>query len=133
MDIQAPMYPKPMESKNVLTNEFGQPIGTTLKNYQSCIHPRDVQGDIVGKYVVLEKLDVEKHLDGLWDIFSKVEDSFFTYLYDGPFKTKDEYRTTMQSWIETPTEQKYAIFDKHTKQLLGTIGLMRIDPILRSE
>jgi hypothetical protein len=98
-------------SKMTRKNEFGQPIGDLLENWQPAKRP--VKESIQGKFCILTPLDPDKHAAYLFSIFEK---KGWTYLPYGPFSSVEEFH----DWLRiTPVNDDpffYAVLDIETKQ-----------------
>lgn len=107
-------------------NTFGQPVGFDLANWAGAKLPN--VSVLQGHYVHMVPLDLDVHTDDLWAEFKDTKDSYYTYLFHGPFRNKDEFRAGLQTLLDG--EFYYlAILDNVTKRAIGYINLMRIDPV----
>lgn len=81
-----------------------------------------------GRYVRLERLDAQRHADGLFYASATSEaDQKFRWLYETPA----ENRETFRSWVEKVSASEdplfYAVIDKASGKVAGRQTLMRID------
>ncbi|WP_414048654.1 GNAT family N-acetyltransferase [Macrococcus animalis] len=106
-------------------NEFNQPIGNQVKDFQPGILP-NIQS-LVGETVTIEKIS-EKHFDDLFEVygtFSSPEN--LTYMPIRKFENKDEYKDFLIHLIASEDPHYLTIIDNATKKAVGTFSLMRID------
>jgi RimJ/RimL family protein N-acetyltransferase len=106
-------------------NSFGQPIGEALPNWTP--RPLPDGSPLTGRYCRLERLEV-RHSDQLWTIVSEDDASAWTYLFYGPFTSRDEF----DEWLRSASVQKdplyYAIIDTSTNVAVGWATFLRIEP-----
>jgi RimJ/RimL family protein N-acetyltransferase len=104
------------------TNEFGQPIGAHLGDWEPPQPPPRERME--GGLITLEPLGVN-HSEGLWQAFRDAPESLWTYLAIGPFASAAQFRT----WIETVTDdrswQPYVVVGDDVPQ--GFVTYLRID------
>lgn len=108
-------------------NQDGQPIGEPLANWS----PRPLPGDVMlqGAFCRLEPLDVERHAGDLYAAYSSAPDGRdWTYMFAGPFKSADEYRSYAEDAARSTDPRHYAVIDTVLGKAVGTLSLMRIDP-----
>lgn len=107
-------------------NEFGQPIGPALPQWTSAAIPQRVT--LAGSYCSLAPLE-RTHAADLFQAYTQAnDDSIWTYLRHGPFKTLVEYETWVETAITNENAITYVVLDGETQHPLGTLALMRIDP-----
>jgi RimJ/RimL family protein N-acetyltransferase len=107
-------------------NEFAQPIGASLTNWQGARQPD--RTTLEGRYCQLVPLDANKHLHDLAEAYSTATDGRdWTYLATGPFNTLDAYRAHFQKLEATSDPLHFAVIDLASGHALGTLALMRID------
>ena len=77
-------------------NEFGQPIGPALPDWQPPARPS--HQPLRGRFCSVEPLDVARHARELFDANSQDrEHRIWTYRFSGPFATFDEY----ERWLDS--------------------------------
>jgi RimJ/RimL family protein N-acetyltransferase len=107
-------------------NEWGQPLGTPIDNWQPLDYPRPQV--LAGWGCRLEPLNCEQHGHELWLAFAQDSGAMWTYLNSGPFA--DE--TAFGHWLQTIQGQQaplfYAIVDERHNRPLGLASYLRIDP-----
>lgn len=108
------------------TNEFGQPIGDPVLEWEARPQPDAVI--LTGRTCQLEPVNVEKHADDLYAAYSKSDGRDFTYMNFGPFSTINEYRKHADFLTKTTDPRHFAVIDVASKKAVGTMSLMRIDP-----
>ena len=85
-------------------NEFGQPIGEPVENWQAPPFPE--RKVLVGQTCALEPLHPERHAPDMFEANRLGDGRMWTYLPYGPFKTLDEYR----AWLETTCQGNDPLF-----------------------
>ncbi len=110
----------------VRLNEFQQPIGRDLTGWTEAKQPD--QTTITGQFCRLERLDVSRHVEELYEAFQDSPDARnWTYLPYGPFSSCNEYRDFLISMEGLNDPYHYTVIDKSTNKAVGTLSLMRID------
>jgi RimJ/RimL family protein N-acetyltransferase len=110
----------------MLQNEFAQPIGASLTNWQGARQPG--RTTLEGRYCRLVPVDADQHLHDLADAYSTAADGRdWTYMATGPFNTLDAYRAHFQKLASTSDPLHFAVIDLASERALGTFALMRID------
>lgn len=108
------------------TNQFGQPVGDPVPNWRGCLSPKDEI--LSGRTCRLERLNVAKHSDDLFEAYSKSDPRDFTYTFAGVLATMDEHRKWAENAANSLDPRHYAVIDRATNKAIGTIALLRIDP-----
>ena len=108
-------------------NEFGQPIGFALPDWQGALTPPETR--MIGHHCRVEPLIPALHGTGLFQAFSAdPEGKLWTYMASGPFRSEDQF----MAWIETADADQdslfHAIVDNTTEQALGLCAFLRIKP-----
>ena len=107
-------------------NEFGQPVGEALPEWQP-VEPPTISY-IEGKYCRLERLDAHRHAESLYQAFQQSEDERnWTYLPYGPFTSLQDYRDFLVGMANKSDPYQFAVIDSATGNAVGTVALMRID------
>ncbi|MEX3957493.1 GNAT family N-acetyltransferase [Trinickia sp. EG282A] len=107
-------------------NEYGQAIGEPMSYWQSARAPGDQP--ITGRYCRLERVNVERHLDDLYEAYRAAPDARdWTYLSVGPFESREAYLDCLTALAASPDPLHYAVIDLSTGKAVGTLALMRID------
>lgn len=108
-----------------LTNEYGQPTGAAMPDWQPRPMPQRVTLD--GHYCRLEPLTVA-HASALFSAYQAWGDGrSYTYLFRAPDKTVEEFTTWVASVCEQADPLHFAVIDKKSGAPAGTLALMRID------
>lgn len=107
-------------------NDYGQPIGDPLVNWQ----PPDVPQarPIAGQYVRLEPLDPNHAGDLFAANTSAGSIGMWTYMGYGPFATLDAYRVWLESVCHKRDPLFYALIDNHSARAVGVASYLRIEP-----
>lgn len=109
------------------TNEFGQPIGSALPDWQGALLPPATK--MIGRHCRVEPLIPTLHGTGLYQAFSEDrEGKLWTYMASGPFKSEDQFL----AWVEPISGQRdplfHAIVDNKTNKALGLCAFLRLKP-----
>ena len=84
---------------------------------------------LVGKYSILEPIDVKKHAEDLYKNYSKDKKNLiWTYLPYGPFKNINLFKEWLRSFCLNNDPFFYAIYAKRHKQYCGMASYLRITP-----
>ena len=106
-------------------NEYGQPIGETVPNWQPRPLPQPVT--LHGQYCRIEPLQ-QHHLPALYRALAQAEDwRIWTYFIIGPFDSESTYIEGMTRLMQQPGIWQFTIIDSTTNAPLGTFSLMRAD------
>lgn len=109
------------------TNEFGQPIGPEVTGWKDVELP-PVE-PMEGRFCRVELLDSKNHLDDLYDAYSDDCDGIlWTYMFAGPFRSKDAFCAWLESACITDDPLFHAIIDLTTNKAVGIAAYMRIQP-----
>lgn len=109
---------------NQRINEYNQPIGEELSNWQKRKSPSDMY--YVGKYTIVTRLS-RTHTKELYNAYKNSNPSNWTYLTDEPPHNYEEFEQTLLEKIESSTQIFYAVLNKETNKPLGIFSLMRIN------
>jgi len=83
---------------------------------------------LVGKYTVLEPLNVKKHSKQLYYQYSKdKKNMIWTYLPYGPFKVYQKFEYWLKIFCLNKDPFFYAIYSKRHKQYCGMASYLRIE------
>ena len=111
-------------SEGVTTNEFGQPIGRPLPDWQPCPYP-DV-AVLRGTWCRVEPLS-ENHLDELYAELCGPDDApLWTYLPTGPYADKADFLQFVLDAADDTSSMALTVLDPDGRAC-GTARLMRID------
>jgi len=106
-------------------NEFNQPVGATLSNWEKKAFPSEAQ--LEGQYTTLERLSRD-HAAPLFTVFQKyTEPSQYTYLFCEYMAEWEAFSRFIDEKIRDSGSVCYVIVDKKTQSPLGMFSLMRID------
>ena len=104
-------------------NEFGQPVGQLLENWQGATNPPPQL--LTGQHSQLIPLSFAQHAEELWALTNREPDaSCWTYLPYGPFATQRIFNHWLQGML-TEDLLLYGIFTNG--QIQGWCALMRSD------
>lgn len=106
-------------------NQFGQPVGDALIDWQPRQHPSRVV--LEGRYCRLEPLKVE-HGEALFSAYAQAEDTrSWTWLLREPDASADEFTEWVASVCELSDPIHFTVINTQTQTPVGTLALMRID------
>lgn len=109
------------------TNEYGQPVGQPLPDWQP--RPLPQREVLQGSYCRLEPLSVAQHGKALFEAYALAQDGRdWTYLFAGPFNDKAEFMAYAQQMESSRDPLHFAVIDQQTGRAVGTLALMRIAP-----
>lgn len=107
-------------------NEFGQPIGEPVENWQ--VPPLPERRVLTGRTCVLEPLHPERHARNLFEANRADDGRMWTYLPYGSFATLDEYRAWLAATCQGNDPLFYAIVSQKTEHAAGLASYLRITP-----
>ncbi|HEX4502842.1 MAG TPA: GNAT family protein [Scandinavium sp.] len=106
-------------------NQFGQPVGDALPDWQPRPHPR--RETLEGRLCRLEPLN-EKHAGALFAAYQLAEDTrAWTWLLREPDNDVESYTAWVKSIVALQDPIHFTVIDKQSGQPVGTLALMRID------
>lgn len=104
-----------------------QPIGAPVENWP--IAKTHFPQTLIGQYCTLERLNIKKHAEGLYQAFS--QDSthkIWTYLLSSPFDTAESFTGWLQT-KEPSTDPIFFCILNQNQQCLGIASFLRITPM----
>lgn len=108
------------------TNALGQSIGCPVPGWTR--RPPPPRTPMVGRYCVVEPVDVPRHADALFDANRREEDGRnWTYLFDEPPADRDAYRAWLAAKATTDDPLFHAIVAHDGGQAVGVASYLRID------
>lgn len=109
-------------------NAFDQPIGPDVPDWAP--RQRPTRAVLQGRTCRLEPLSVEAHADSLYSAYcAQTDASDWTYLFVGPFADAASYRAYLQGAAASSDPLHWAVVDQASGAAVGTLSLMRIDPV----
>jgi RimJ/RimL family protein N-acetyltransferase len=110
------------------TNQYGQRIGDAVPDWAPVALPDAIT--LPGQYCTLELLDPDRHVEDLHAAYAAApDDRDWTYLPVGPFRTLGSYRDWAVAAAKSEDPRHYAVTDNASGRALGTLALMRHDPV----
>lgn len=107
-------------------NQFGQPVGDELIDWQPRPHPERVE--LNGRYCTLTPLRPE-HAAALFAAYQLAEDTrSWTWLLREPDANVEAFTAWVESFCALSDPIHFAVIDNQTQAPVGTLALMRIDP-----
>ena len=84
---------------------------------------------MVGQFCRIEPLNTKFHVNDLYDAFSEdVDGILWTYMFVGPFKSKENFRTWIEAACKTDDPLFHAIVDTSTNKAVGIASYLRFQP-----
>jgi RimJ/RimL family protein N-acetyltransferase len=109
-------------------NDYQQPIGPDVPGWTQ--RQRPPRATLQGRTCRLEPLDVARHADDLYQSYcAQTDGSDWTYLFVGPFTDAASYRQYLQGAAASQDPLHWAVVDQRTGTAVGTLSLMRIEPV----
>lgn len=107
-------------------NQFGQPVGDELIDWQPRPHPERVE--LNGRYCTLTPLRPE-HAAALFAAYQLAEDTrSWTWLLREPDANAEAFTAWVESVCALSDPIHFTVIDNQTQAPVGTLALMRIDP-----
>lgn len=108
-------------------NEWGQPIGPALENWNAPPHPPKQR--LEGRFCDVVPLDVASHGDALFEALEPdVPHPRWTYLPYGPFSDRRDFDTWLESGARSTDPLFFAIVERRTQTATGLASYLRIAP-----
>jgi RimJ/RimL family protein N-acetyltransferase len=84
---------------------------------------------VKGRWITLAPLDAGKHAEALYDGSNgdAARESVWTYLFDGPYRSPDEFHANIEAKARSADPLFFAVIDNASGRALGYQTLMRID------
>ena len=109
-------------------NEFGQPIGFAVPDWEPRPHPH---GETMqGRLCRVEPIDPDRHGAALARAFSHDDGRNWTYMPYGPLQGEEAVRQWIQSTCLGDDPCFFSIIDLSTGEAVGVASFLRIDPAL---
>lgn len=110
----------------VYLNEFGQPLGEIVENWQAPPFPPHVT--LAGWGCRIEPLNPAVHGAALWQAFGEDSGALWTYFAEGPFAMEADFLQSLAQRAAAKDPQFYAIVDAQSGRALGLAAYLRIEP-----
>lgn len=111
-----------------IVNQYDQPVGPALSGWSP--RPRPGREIIEGSRCRLEPLDTHNHSQQLYEAYVQSSDSRdWTYMTVGPFNDAASFRDYIQQAAASADPLHYTVIDTNSQRAVGTLSLMRIDPV----
>ncbi|MBV8042008.1 GNAT family protein [Pluralibacter sp.] len=106
-------------------NQFGQPVGDALPDWQPRPHPQRMT--LAGRLCRLEPLGVQ-HAHDLFAAYQQAPDTrSWTWLLREPDADVESYARWVASVVDLQDPMHFAVIDRQSGLPVGTLALMRID------
>ena len=107
-------------------SSFVDPLGPVVD-----AHPakRPERVTLEGRWITLAPLDPAKHAEALYEGSNgdAARESVWIYLFDGPYRSLDEFRAAIEAKARSADPLFFAVIDKPSGRAVGYQTLMRID------
>lgn len=123
MNISGSMWHSFAKMSNL--NGFGQELGKPRPNWKPRHPPEPVT--LYGQSCRLEPLN-ENHADDLYAAYSIADARLWTYTYDEPLNSIDEFRRSIHQ-VMNGEDLDFVIIDSKIGKAVGQFALKRADPI----
>jgi RimJ/RimL family protein N-acetyltransferase len=98
-------------------------------------HPakRPERATLEGRWVTLVPLNPNEHAKALYEGSNgdAAREAVWTYLFDGPYKSLDEFRASLEAKARSTDPLFFAVIDNASGQAVGYQTFLRIDPANR--
>jgi len=83
-----------------------------------------------GRWVTLVPLDAAAHADALYEGSNgdAAREAVWAYLFDGPYKSSDEFRANIEAKARSTDPLFFAVIDNAARRVVGYQTFLRIDP-----
>jgi RimJ/RimL family protein N-acetyltransferase len=115
------------ETSPTMTPPPAQPIGPLIDAHAA---PRPERITIKGRWITLTPLDAAKHAEQLYEGSNgdPARESVWTYLFDGPYSSLDEFRASIELKSRSTDPLFFAVIDNASARPVGYQTFLRIDP-----
>jgi RimJ/RimL family protein N-acetyltransferase len=103
------------------------PIGPVVDSHPA---KRPERVTLKGRWVTLVPLNPNEHAKALYEGSSgdAAREAVWTYLFDGPYKSLDEFRASLEAKARSTDPLFFAVIDNASGQAVGYQTFLRIDP-----
>jgi RimJ/RimL family protein N-acetyltransferase len=104
-----------------------QPIGPVVDAHSA---KRPERVTLKGRWVTLAPLDASAHAEALYEGSNgdAARESVWTYLFDGPYHSLDEFRASIEAKSRSVDPLFFAVMDNASRRAVGYQTFLRIDP-----
>jgi RimJ/RimL family protein N-acetyltransferase len=104
-----------------------QPIGPSIDSHPA---KRPERVTLKGRWVTLVPLDAGAHAEALYEGSNgdAAREAVWAYLFDGPYKSPDEFRTSIEAKARSADPLFFALIDNVSGRAVGYQTFLRIDP-----
>ncbi len=106
------------------------PIGPVVNSHPA---KRPERVTLKGRWVTLVPLNPNEHAKALYEGSNgdAAREAVWTYLFDGPYKSLDEFRASLEAKARSTDPLFFAVIDNASGQAVGYQTFLRIDPANR--
>ena len=103
------------------------PIGPVVDSHPA---KRPERVTLKGRWVTLVPLNPNEHAKALYEGSNgdAAREAVWTYLFDGPYKSLDEFRASLEAKARSTDPLFFAVIDNASGQAVGYQTFLRIDP-----
>ena len=107
-------------------SSFVDPLGPLVDSHAA---RRPERVTLEGRWITLAPLDAGKHADALYEGSNgdAARESVWIYLFDGPYRSLDEFRAAAEAKARSTDPLFFAVIDNPSGRAVGYQTLMRID------
>jgi RimJ/RimL family protein N-acetyltransferase len=104
-----------------------RPIGPLIDSHPA---KRPERVTLRGRWVTLAPLDAKAHAEPLYEGSNgdAARESVWTYLFDGPYHSLDEFRANIENKARSTDPLFFAVIDNDSGRAVGYQTFLRIDP-----
>jgi RimJ/RimL family protein N-acetyltransferase len=104
-----------------------QPIGPLVDSHPA---KRPERVTLKGRWITLTPLDASDHAEALYQGSNgdAARESVWTYLFDGPYRSLDEFRASVEAKVRSADPLFFAVIDNASGRAVGYQTFLRIDP-----
>jgi len=112
--------------EDMTTASATQPVGLLVDSHPA---KRPERVTLKGRLVTLAPLDAGAHAEALYEGShgDAARESVWTYLFDGPYRSLDEFRANIENKARSADPLFFAVVDNASGRAVGYQTLMRID------
>jgi RimJ/RimL family protein N-acetyltransferase len=104
-----------------------QPIGPLVDSHPA---KRPERVTLQGRWVTLVPLEAGAHAEALYEGSNgdAAHEAVWTYLFDGPYRSRDEFRPNIEAKARSADPLFFAVIDSSSGRAVGYQTFLRIDP-----
>lgn len=113
-----------------MTEHKDRPLGPPVDPHPA---KRPERATLKGRFITLAPLDPERHAGALYEGShgDAEKESVWDYLFDGPYRSFDEFRVNLEAKARSEDPLFFAVLDNASGRALGYQTFLRIEPAHR--